>query len=162
MGWCYEIRGAENRLVEIRSGFANREQARYAGNRAKRMIDCLFYANFEKLTLVIREDDTALSQLAEMPSAAGGWFRPANNELGFELKYSWQELVVQAFLEPHAENVPQKIAVAEHAISRRLLDPAPFEAEERLALGEALLALRKLLRDLADPESSEKDEEDIT
>jgi hypothetical protein len=38
-----------------------------------------------------------------------------------------------------------RIDAAERAISDRLVDPNPFELAERLAIGEALLSLRRLL-----------------
>jgi hypothetical protein len=159
MAWSYEIRGSENRLVEIRSGFASERQARDAGDRAKRMIDCVCYPNFEKLSLVVTENGTHSAEA----SAAEIRLRPENSNLGLELKYSWQQLIIDAFMERHSENLPRKIAVAECALSRRLLDPTPFQLDERLAIGEALLALRRLLRELADAVSADNTEsrEDI-
>lgn len=54
MAWCYEIRGSQNRLVEMRSGFANAKEAQAAGERAKRKIESTGYR--ESLTVVTRED----------------------------------------------------------------------------------------------------------
>jgi len=68
MAWSYEVRGSENRLVEIRSGFPTEEEARGAGSRAKRLIDCVCYPNLEKLTLVIKEGDSEPDQLARISS----------------------------------------------------------------------------------------------
>jgi hypothetical protein len=48
-------------------------------------------------------------------------------------------------MEPNPVEVPLMINIAERAISSRLLDPSPGELEERIALKEALLALRRLL-----------------
>jgi hypothetical protein len=150
MAWCYEVRGSQDRLLEIRSGFATEEDARGAGIRAMRLIDCVCYPNLEKLTLVIKESDNEPDQLAEMPNAPEGWLEPQSGEQGKPtLKYPWQQLVLDAFMEPHAENSLHKIDLAERAISTRLLDPAPCELDERLAVGESLLALRRLLAHIA-------------
>lgn len=160
MVWCYELRGTKNRLVELRSGFSVESEAREAGLRAKRMIDCICYPNVERLTLIVK---MAANGIADQLAASGDSFDPqqlAQYESHVNLKYSWQKLVVNAFLEPHPENLPLKINLAERALSSRLLDPAPFDLEERLALGEALLALRRLLRELFELQES-AEEEDI-
>ena len=150
MAWSYEIRGFRDRLVEVRSGFATEEDARGAGSRAKRLIDCVCYPNLEKLTLVIKQGDNEPDQLAEMPNAPEEWLEPQSGENGKpSLKYPWQQLVLDAFMEPHSENLLLKINLAERAISSRLLDPAPCELDERLAVGESLLALRRLLAHIA-------------
>ena len=70
-----------------------------------------------------------------MPEAA----RPAN------LKYPWQQTVLDAFMEFRREYLPAKINAAERAISARLCDPTPVDAEERTALQDALKSLRVLL-----------------
>jgi hypothetical protein len=166
MPWGYEIRGSEYRLVEIRSGFASEREARNAGKRAKRMIDCVCYPNLESLTLVIKADAAPMNRLAEMPAGTESFLDPqriANGDIQWNLKYSWQQLVVDAFLEPYIENLPRKISVAERAISARLLERKTFALDERIALGEALLALHRLLCDLTDEDLKEEssDEEDI-
>jgi len=146
MAWSYEVRGSQNRLVESRSGFATEEEARGAGSRAKRLIDCVCYPNRERLTLVIKEGDSEPDQLAEMPNAPEQWLEPQSGEAGkATLKYSWQQLVLDAFMEPREENLLPKINLAERAISSRLLDATPCQLDERLAVGESLLALRRLL-----------------
>jgi len=60
-------------------------------------------------------------------------------------------------------NRTSKICLAERAIASRLRDPKPFEPDERIALGEALLALRSLLCDLTDQDLKKEssDAEDI-
>jgi hypothetical protein len=157
MAWSYEVRGSENRLVEIRSGFATEDEARAAGSRAKRLIDCVCYPNLERLTLVIKEGDSEPDQLAEMPNAPEQWFEPQSGEEGKPtLKYPWQQLVLDAFMEPRQENLLAKINLAERAISSRLLDPAPCALDERLAVGESLLALRRLLAHIASQRSTDK------
>jgi hypothetical protein len=129
MAWSYEVRGFRDRLVEVRSGFATEEDARGAGSRAKRLIDCVCYPNLEKLTLVTREGDNEPDQLAEIPNAPEEWLEPQSGENGKpSLKYSWQQLVLDAFMEPHSENLLLKINLAERAISSRLLDPASLRA----------------------------------
>lgn len=162
MAWSYEIRGAENRLVEIRSGFATETDARKAGERSKRMIDCICYPNLETLTLVINDDATPASRLPAVPSPADA---PDSQRNGHEsnssnLKYPWQQAVLDAFLEPHPANLPRKVNVAERAISARLLEADPFQLDERIALGEALLALRRLVRELSEAGSESRDKRD--
>jgi hypothetical protein len=117
MAWCYEIRGSENRLVEVRGGFVTQQEARAVGQRAKRMIECIVYPNFEPLTLLTKEDLSALNHLGEMPAGRGAWLNPERAQGVVDLKYPWQECVVDAFTEPHPENLPGKINVAERAIS---------------------------------------------
>jgi len=134
MAWCYEIRGLNNRMVESRSGFATETEAREAGERSKRMIDWMCYPNQETLSFIIKEDGIDLS-------------RPPNAGHEANLKYPWQQAVLDAFLEPHPANLPRTVNVAERAISARLLESDPFELDERIALGEALLALRRLIRE---------------
>ena len=142
MPWIYELRGAENRLVEIRSGFSTEKDARNAGLRAKRLVDCICYPNPETLMVVIKEGESTTSRWVEMPAVAG-----ESSSLGSleGLRYPWQQLVLDAFRESHPKNVQLRINVAERAISERLVDPHPFELAERLAIGEALLSLRRLL-----------------
>ena len=142
MPWIYELRGAENRLVEIRSGFSTEKDARNAGLRAKRLVDCICYPNPETLMVVIKEGESTTSRWVEMPAVAG-----ESSSLGSleGLRYPWQQLSSNAFRESHPKNGQLRINVAERAISERLVDPHPFELAERLAIGEALLSLRRLL-----------------
>jgi hypothetical protein len=147
MAWCYEIRGLENRLVEIRSGFATAKEAREAGERSKGMIDSICYPNQGSLSFVIKEDGIA----PRRPLAAR---HEAN------LKYPWQQAVLDAFLEPHPDNLSRKVNVAERAISARLLESDPFELDERIALGEALLALRRLTREQGGVSNESRDKRD--
>jgi hypothetical protein len=79
MAWSYEVRGFRDRLVEVRSDFATEEDARGAGSRAKRLIDCVCYPNLEKLTVVIKNEP---DQLAEMPNAPEEWLEPQSGENG--------------------------------------------------------------------------------
>jgi len=142
MPWMYELRGAENRLVEIRSGFSTEEDARNAAQGAKRLVDCVCYPNLETLAVVVKESEGIVNCLVEMPRPAGEAIPAALEQ---NLKFPWQRLVQLAFREPDLENVPLRINVAERALSERLCDPKPFEIDERLAVGEALLSLRRLL-----------------
>lgn len=161
MAWCYEIRASENRFVEMRSGFATEKEARDAGERSKRMIDCICYPNLETLTLVTRNDVTELSlrEVPASPAAENGSRPPADREV--KVKYPWQQAVLDAFLEPHAKNLSRKINVAERAISARLLESDPFDLEERIALGEALLALRRLVREQREGAAESRDKKGI-
>lgn len=150
MTWSYEVRGFQDRLVESRFGFATEEDARGAGDRAKRLIDCVCYPNRERLTVLIKEGDTGPDQLAEMSGAPEEWLEPQSGEQGKPtLKYAWQQLVLDAFMEPQPKNLLAKINLAERAISARLIDPSACELDERLAVGESLLALRRLLAHIA-------------
>lgn len=160
MAWRYEIRGSENRLVELRSGFEVEKEARDAGERAKRMIDCVCYPNLETLSLVIKEDGSALGRALGAPPQEKSGSQPSELYES-NMKYPWQQAVLDAFLEPHPANLPRKINIAERAISSRLLESDPFELDERIALGEALLALRRLMREQADARSESRDRKDI-
>ena len=122
MPWIYELRGAENRLVEIRSGFSTEKAARNAALRAKRLVDCICYPNPEALTVVVKEGESMASRWGETPLSAG-----ESSSLGIkrDLKYPWQQVVLDAFREPYPENVLLKINVAERAISACLVDPNP-------------------------------------
>jgi hypothetical protein len=128
MAWSYEIRGWNGRLVQQRSGFRSEKNARDAGQRMKRMADCFCFPNPETLIVITRQSAKAQHNFPK-PS----------------LKYSWQRLVFDAFMEPNAETVSSKINIAERAISARLVDSTPGTLDERIALREALLALRRLL-----------------
>jgi len=111
MPWGYEIRGSNNRLVEIRSGFATEKEARGAGSRAKTMIECVCYPNSEALTLIVQADGLSVNRLDEMPAGTEKFLDPqraANGNLPCTLKFPWQQLVVDAFLEPYLENLPRR------------------------------------------------------
>jgi hypothetical protein len=59
-----------------------------------------------------------------------------------ELKYPWQQELLDAFLSPQRE-LPQKIAVAERAIAARLRQAT--DTAEQTALRDGLRALRVLI-----------------
>jgi hypothetical protein len=57
MAWWYELRGAENRLVAMRGGFATEKDAQEAADRAQRMMRSLPYPRqMEDLTIVTGAD----------------------------------------------------------------------------------------------------------
>jgi hypothetical protein len=57
MAWWYELRGADNRLVAMRRGFANEKEAQEAAERAKRMMRSLAYPDqLEDLTILTGTD----------------------------------------------------------------------------------------------------------
>ena len=60
------------------------------------------------------------------------------------IKYRWQRSVLDAFL-ALPESLPSKINTAERAISVRLMERVEPPVEERLALHDALRALRILI-----------------
>ena len=57
------------------------------------------------------------------------------------MKYSWQQVVVEAFLESQPELVQSKVTIAEQAVAQRLLEH-PTDVKEQLALQNALIALQ--------------------
>lgn len=61
-----------------------------------------------------------------------------------ELKYPWQKLVFDVFVELRPERLADKVSVAERALLARLRDPVPPDKDERIALNDALRALRVL------------------
>lgn len=61
-----------------------------------------------------------------------------------QIKYRWQQSVVDAFLAPH-DSLPIKINIAETAIAARLKDQPQPDLEERIALKDALRALQVLI-----------------
>jgi hypothetical protein len=76
-----------------------------------------------------------------------------------EIKYPWQQLLLDAFLTP-SEFLPSKIIKAERAIADRLKDEP--DVSERLALIDALNALRVLMGEtLPKPVQREERKKDI-
>ena len=57
MAWWYEVRDADNRLVELSRGFATEHEAVEAGQRAKKMIESVVsQIEAESLAVVIGPD----------------------------------------------------------------------------------------------------------
>jgi hypothetical protein len=63
-----------------------------------------------------------------------------------EIKYPWQQSVLGAFLAPR-DSLPPRVNIAERAIAARLTDPQQTDLAERIALNDALRALRVLLEE---------------
>lgn len=148
MAWCYELRGFENRLIGRHSGFKSERAARVAGQYAKRAMECICYPNSETLTLVTKENDATTKRLTQVPKASGRSYDShfiAKHDAKTNLKYAWQKPVLDAFQERNPKNQLRKIVMAEHAVSDRLCNPAPFGVDERAALRKLLPVLRKLL-----------------
>lgn len=58
MAWWYELRGAKDRLVEIRRGFTTQKQAQEAAERAKQMIQYVAHPKRpEDLTVITGQDE---------------------------------------------------------------------------------------------------------
>jgi len=77
------------------------------------------------------------------------------------LKYSWQQAVLDAFMEFHLEHMRDKLTAAEEAISERLLQK-PTNPHEVDALRDASLALLTLFRESKQKvESTDKEENRI-
>ena len=62
---------------------------------------------------------------------------------------SWRDLYVDAFLELNLNNIPQRIAEAEHAIQLRLSTLRSGDTEEARAIEEAMRNLAMLYRNMA-------------
>jgi hypothetical protein len=62
MTWWYEIRGSDDRLIEIRRGFANQKEAHQAAEGAKRLIENIANAfGMHYLVIVTGEDEETTS-----------------------------------------------------------------------------------------------------
>ena len=70
---------------------------------------------------------------------------PAETVLSF--KYSWQQVVFDAFAETRSEFLPLRVNAAQRAISGRLCDKMPAAPEEQIAIREALQSLQALLQE---------------
>jgi hypothetical protein len=67
-------------------------------------------------------------------------------EMSNEIEYPWQRAVLDAFLVPH-DALPTKINAAQKAISARLIEPQQPDFIERIAIDDALRALKVLLEE---------------
>lgn len=56
MAWSYELRASDNRLVELRGGFASKKEAEDAAQGAKRMIQSFDFAAKENLRIVTKDE----------------------------------------------------------------------------------------------------------
>lgn len=64
------------------------------------------------------------------------------------LTHEWQQTVMDAFLELKPERLPEKVRIAERAITKRLRDPQQQPDEhERAALNDALYLLHVMFPD---------------
>lgn len=72
------------------------------------------------------------------------------------IRYSWQQAVVDAFLAPQ-DSLVMKINIAEKTIAARLSDSEQPDLEERIALKDALNALKTLLAETG-PKPSRPDD----
>lgn len=75
--------------------------------------------------------------------------------MDFHIKYSWQQVVVEAFLESHPELVQRKVTIAEQTVGQRLRE-GPRDLEEQLALRDALNDLQLLIPQKAREEASDQ------
>ena len=66
--------------------------------------------------------------------------------MDYDLKYVWQESVLEAFMAP-PDSLGVKIAIAQRAISARLAGAHGIDPEEHLALQDALRALGVLTQE---------------
>jgi hypothetical protein len=65
-------------------------------------------------------------------------------DLVLHIKYPWQQVLLEAFMEFNSKQLPSKIDAAQRAISARLSDVSPADLDERLALRDALRSLHVL------------------
>jgi hypothetical protein len=58
MAWSYELRGSDNRLVEMRRGFATKREAEAAARSARRMMEAFDFpaGDKEDLTIVTKDE----------------------------------------------------------------------------------------------------------
>lgn len=75
-----------------------------------------------------------------------------------QVKYPWQQAVLDAYAEMRSEYLVGKINVAERAISARLCDLTPADVNEQAAIRAALRSLRALLPKRSHPKSNDKKE----
>ena len=54
MAWSYELHGSDDRLVEMRLGFATKKEAEAAARGAKRMMQAFDFPSDKKEDLTIR------------------------------------------------------------------------------------------------------------
>jgi hypothetical protein len=80
--------------------------------------------------------------------------------MGDEIKYPWQQLVLDAFLATR-DSLSMKINIAERAIAARLAERQQPDLTERIALDDALRALRVLLGETRQPAPDTRKSEDI-
>jgi hypothetical protein len=64
-----------------------------------------------------------------------------------EIKYPWQQCVLDAFL-ALPDSLAAKINIAERVIAARLMDSQQADLDERIALKDALRALKVLCEEL--------------
>ena len=67
-----------------------------------------------------------------------------DGDLVLHLKYPWQQSLLEAFMEFNPEQLSTKIRAAQGVISARLYDVRPEDADERIALSDAMRSLRTL------------------
>jgi hypothetical protein len=65
-------------------------------------------------------------------------------DLVLHLKYPWQQVLLEAFMEFNSKQLQAKINAAQRVISARLRDVSPADLDEWIALQDALRSLRIL------------------
>ena len=58
-----------------------------------------------------------------------------------DLKYPWQQFLLEAFMEFDPDRLPVKIDEARRMISARLCDLRPDDVDEQIALSDAMRSL---------------------
>jgi hypothetical protein len=94
-------------------------------------------------TYTIEERDEACPRCR----AAFKWktaYETQETSLNPNLKYPWQQAVLDAFNELRSEYLPLKVNAAQQAIAARLVDHTPADLDEQLAIRDALRSLRVL------------------
>ena len=67
------------------------------------------------------------------------------DDLVLYVKYPWQQVLLDAFMEFDPERLPTKISAAQRVIAERLSEIDPLDLNERLALKDAMRSLRVLV-----------------
>jgi hypothetical protein len=68
----------------------------------------------------------------------------ADGDMILHLRYPWQHVLLDAFLEFNPDQLPAKIRAAQGVISARLYDVSPNDVDERIALSDAMRSLNAL------------------
>jgi hypothetical protein len=67
-----------------------------------------------------------------------------DRDLVLHLKYPWQSVLLEAFMEFDRKQLPAKIGAAQRVIAERLCDTSLNDLDERIALQDATRSLRTL------------------
>ena len=98
-----------------------------------------------------RDETCPRCRAATELKAIHGPDKPA--DLNPNLKYPWQQIVLEAFTELRPECLALKVNAAQKVISARLCNETPTNLDEQLAIRDALQSLRGLLTQTSESKS---------